>query len=446
MNSNKVTFTLLAVMAFGYAAAQSPAKAIKWNENNPSELKVMDVNPSADFSESTLNTIRLNANRRYVANTMHHDIKNDLLYFFTDDVNSASPKLPMARQQKMVVADANTGERLRELPFFNSAVMAPFFIGERNELGFISVQRQFHGYGNNDDDISLVFFNLTTGEITAKVELPSLSFQAMSAPVVGKSKTTDFNGQTMTVEMSLSSPCYISSMEKLLFVAKDVLGNNRLFKVNTRTGKLESQLRVEQDVIDMVYDEENNLVRALFVAEEDGKRSLKLGNLDMNTSRITGSVEVRELLSIEELVTDGYVELDEESGDIFVGKSMATRHDMYTFDKDLQLVELKSRTTPNEKIDFEFPTKYTPSSYANLDNVISMFPNPTSGDVTILSELSNVTYVKVMNNVGEVVKTVDVQSEEIANEINVSNLAPGMYFVEIQSDAAEKLTKKLIVK
>ncbi len=446
MNSNKLILTLLVLTAFTYASAQSGAKAIKWNMSSPSDLEIMDVDP-ANQVEQTLSTIHLMGNRRYVANTLHHDQQNDLLYFFTDIDNSFAPNVPTGRQQTLVIAKASTGERLRDLPFFNSAIMAPFIIGEKNELGFISSQRKFNGYGNNEEDISLVLFNLTTGEITSKIKMPTLSFQNLSAPFVGKMETVDFNGIKSVVEASLSSPCYISPLDRLIFVAKDVTGTNRVFKINTQTGKLVSQLSIAYDVIDMVYDEDKEVVRTLYVDEVNGERSLMLGDLDINTNRIQESVVIRKLESIEDFISDGYVEWDSENGNIYVGKVLTGRQDLYSYDKDLVLIGMESRSTYNEKVDFEFPAPFNPKFYTHLDNVIKMYPNPASAEVTISTiDLTTLTGIRILNSIGEVVKNVDVQSGQLANDFNVSNLTSGIYFVEIESDRAETVTKKLIIK
>lgn len=441
MKSNKLLLSALAITTVAYASAQTPAKGVKWNENVPSQVQIVELNPENQLSENVLETIQLSGNRTYVQNTLHHDEENDLLYFFTD-FNNNSPQLPTVRQQMMVVVQASTGEKLRELPFMNTTVMAPFIISEKNELGFISSNREFKGYGNNDDDISLVLFNLTTGEITSKIELPTLSFQAMNAPFVGKMKNT--TGQVgQNEDISLSSPCYISSLEKLVFVAKDVVGTNRLFKVNTRTGKLESQLKITYDVLDMVYDENKNVLRTLYVENN----MIMLGDLNLKTNQMDASLELRALNANEDAVADGYVAFDQTSGNIFVAKSNDGAQEFFTVNSELELLNKETRNNAAEKVNFDFPATYNPSYYQNLATAVKMYPNPSNGQVTVETNgMTTVTNIRVMNSVGEVMKNVEVQSGEMFNDINVSNLATGMYFVEIESDGAETVNKKLIVR
>jgi PKD repeat protein len=95
---------------------------------------------------------------------------------------------------------------------------------------------------------------------------------------------------------------------------------------------------------------------------------------------------------------------------------------------------------------------YTRSSYItvndcsavdyNISSKVSVFPNPTDGILNInLPE--NKASVKISNIIGKEVKSFKLTSNE--NQIDLSSLTPGMYFIEIQlSDS--KITSKITIR
>jgi PKD repeat protein len=95
---------------------------------------------------------------------------------------------------------------------------------------------------------------------------------------------------------------------------------------------------------------------------------------------------------------------------------------------------------------------YTRSSYItvndcssvddNISSKVSVFPNPTDGILNInLPE--NKASVKISNVIGKEIKSFKLTSNE--NQIDLSSLTPGMYFIEIQlSDS--KITSKITIR
>lgn len=95
---------------------------------------------------------------------------------------------------------------------------------------------------------------------------------------------------------------------------------------------------------------------------------------------------------------------------------------------------------------------YTRSSYITIndcsavdDNIaskVSIFPNPTDGILNIMLPEYKAS-VKISNIIGKEVKSFKLTSKE--NQIDLSSLTPGMYFIEIQlSDS--KITSKITVR
>jgi hypothetical protein len=429
--------------------AQTSAKGITWNEGNPSMLKLVNVDPANVQAAQEIKTIHISG-KKYIPNSLFHDKKNDAVYFFTDDQHSGQGGFngTFRGRQSMMVANATTGEVVRELPFVNSTIMAPFIIGERNQVGFIATEPDFNKYGTNDDDISMVLFDMNTGEIGAKIKLPNLSFNSIHAPFVGEFETRNmFNGELQKVEASLSSPCYIPGKEQLVFIAKDVMGINRLFKIDTRLGKLISMRTVSADVLDMAYNTNNGVLTALYINDDNGSRSLNVGVLNPNSGMISDATEIRVLSSTETTFTDGALEFDADENKLYVVKERAGMEEVFTLSTDLELLGSVTLPNANNKVDFEFAVKPVEGRHLTLDKIIKMYPNPAVSDVTISSDnITRVKHIRVYDHLGKVVRDVDVQSNSQLNTIQVGDLVSGMYMVEIESDGAETVNKKLIVR
>ncbi len=427
--------------------AQTAVKGITWNESNPSTLKLVNVDP-ADMQSQEIKTIVI-SNKKYIPNSLYHDKKNDAVYFFTDAAHSGTGGIngSFRGQQSMMVVNGTTGEQVRELPFFNSTIMAPFIIGERNQVGFIATEPDFNAYGTNDDDISMVLFDMNTGEIGAKIKLPNLSFNSIHAPFVGEFESRNmFNGGLEKVSTSLSSPCYLTGKEQLVFVAKDVMGINRMFKIDTRLGKLISQRTVSADVLDLAYNSNTGILNALYIEENNGERALKVGVINQTTGAILESLELRTLNSTETTINDGSLEFDADENKLYVVKERGTYEEVFTLTNDLELLGQVTLPSNNKKVDFEFAVKPGEGRELTLDRIIRMYPNPATSDVTISTDnVTRVKHIRVYDQLGQVVRDIDVQSGFQSNTIQVADLISGMYMVEIESDGAETVNKKLIV-
>ena len=71
-----------------------------------------------------------------------------------------------------------------------------------------------------------------------------------------------------------------------------------------------------------------------------------------------------------------------------------------------------------------------------------VYPNPTNGDVTIAVDAVNESTVSVVNMNGQEVQTHALSGG--VQEIQLRNLLPGAYFVQLHY-GAYKMTKKLVV-
>jgi hypothetical protein len=98
-------------------------------------------------------------------------------------------------------------------------------------------------------------------------------------------------------------------------------------------------------------------------------------------------------------------------------------------------------------VDFDGKYKYSNTikiADENSSNEVVVYPNPTTEKISITNSNLNFAAVtfKVMNLTGDVVK---VGTTNI-NEINVSELAAGMYMLSVIDEANEAVTVKFIKK
>ncbi|MCB9261317.1 MAG: T9SS type A sorting domain-containing protein [Flavobacteriales bacterium] len=419
--------------------AQTPAvKGVQWNEQT-SKIKIVNL----DQHGSVLNNVgevSIQNGQKYLANSLYNNQSSGMLTFVTE---TNDPTLRFAVHpgaQQIVFANAQNGEVIKTVPI-NASIMTSFAIGEKNRMGFITEEGNFNPYGNNNEDISMVVFDMNTGGLTGKIKLSSLSITSgVNAPFVGNVTPVDGNG--LAQDVSLSNVCYVHKTQMLYFASKDVTGTNKLFKINAASNVIESQTTIDYDILDFVYDNTKDNLKVLFVEKSGEESILKIGEMSLKTHEITAQNEVVNLGGVK-IINDGFVKIDAQNEFIFVGKMINGKMNVYTFGSDLNLVsQVTNQNT--DRLDFEFPYSFQ-NSATIADGVISMYPNPATSEVTVESDLTTVTNVKIMNMLGEVVRVIEVQSGLRANTISVDGLVPGAYTLSIESDKSVTENKTLII-
>ena len=75
----------------------------------------------------------------------------------------------------------------------------------------------------------------------------------------------------------------------------------------------------------------------------------------------------------------------------------------------------------------------------------SIYPNPTSGIVNLVAENSiDLESAKIYSVQGNLVKTFSAKELELSNQLNISELSSGVYFLQLHSGESE-IVRKLIV-
>ena len=76
-------------------------------------------------------------------------------------------------------------------------------------------------------------------------------------------------------------------------------------------------------------------------------------------------------------------------------------------------------------------------------NAVQVFPNPSNGNFKVVTK-TFLNKINVYAQTGALVKTIEVNSKENENEVNIAGLPTGVYLLELQNET-EKSWKKVIV-
>ena len=127
---------------------------------------------------------------------------------------------------------ANNSVNSKNFDLFTT-VIAPAFIPAANEVVFFSVQKEFNGYGSNEENLSFTTFNVNEGRVTNQIKFNDISFDNVSAPFYGMVTMTDgFTRKEIKKEVAISKPVYIAEKDLYVIMIRDVTGTNRLYKIH----------------------------------------------------------------------------------------------------------------------------------------------------------------------------------------------------------------------
>lgn len=435
------------------SSAQTPALSIEYGQYQSGHISLTQFYPSQNISVQEAN-VKLDEGFQYIPNSFYHDIENEKVMFMTSLVNAGNV---FNTAQRIVVADAKSGQVIKNTPM-NSTMMA-VHIPKGNRLGVLSSERGFNGYNNNDDDNSFAIFNMNTGKLLGKVKLNSISVASIRAPFQGKVVTT--NGTKDQSEVAISSPVYIPEYDQVAFCALDVTKTYRLYRIDVESMSLISSSALEHFIIDLEYDMKRKKFVALYVDDSENERVVKVGYLGDN-GQMEASATVRTIDSREEFIRDGNVELDEQTDEIIVhinkyyeivnGQEIfhenGLQHAFIYEASDVQgSVKAMSFKTSQVKVDMNYPIDPSRTQVVTLETSVQMYPNPTNSTVQISSDMrSQVMGVKVYNMSNQLVKDFEIRSGGLELSLDVRDLAPGMYMVDIQTaGVGASVYKKLIV-
>jgi hypothetical protein len=82
-----------------------------------------------------------------------------------------------------------------------------------------------------------------------------------------------------------------------------------------------------------------------------------------------------------------------------------------------------------------FPTQCTALSNDSftLENTVSIYPNPTSNELTIVSATNAIETIKISNIFGSIVKEIKLNAAVKSTTVSVKELANGVYTIQLNA-------------
>ncbi len=87
---------------------------------------------------------------------------------------------------------------------------------------------------------------------------------------------------------------------------------------------------------------------------------------------------------------------------------------------------------------------YVGIASADLNEAVTIYPNPSSGNFTVINSTESLVSIEVMDLVGKIVMT--SQSKEKNIRLDMESANKGIYFVQITNQAGNKIVRKLVIK
>ncbi|MFT4806351.1 MAG: hypothetical protein ACI9YE_003585, partial [Psychroserpens sp.] len=81
-----------------------------------------------------------------------------------------------------------------------------------------------------------------------------------------------------------------------------------------------------------------------------------------------------------------------------------------------------------------------------LENSTKVYPNPAFSSLTIQLADATIKSVAIYNTLGQAIKVVNMKTANRQADLNVENLAKGLYFLKISTNNGNFLTKRFVKK
>ena len=137
----------------------------------------------------------------------------DILYhsYHIDEINNL----------KHMIKNINKSIDSKDYDLLNNLI-APTFMPANKKIAFFSVQKEFNGYGSNEETLTFSTFDVNNGETNTLLKFNDLSFDNVSAPFYGKVTMLDrFTNSNIEKEVAISKPLYIA--QKDLYIIMIIL-------------------------------------------------------------------------------------------------------------------------------------------------------------------------------------------------------------------------------
>ena len=164
---------------------------------------------------------------------------------------------------------------------------------------------------------------------------------------------------------------------------------------------------------------------------------------------VTGEITNKSLLGVEakSLVVEqnGTIQYDAELDKLFVSKVVNGVSTAYQINAETNTVEETTEMTENADIFIPQQTNRDAARLHTLANNINVYPNPTQDVISIESDADLlVDGIVLTDATGQVLRNISVQSGLVTNQIDISNVAQGIYYLKVKSGVevhVEKIVK-----
>ncbi len=405
-------FLVLFCVGLGYLQAQQTTKAIF---TSGTYTQIGDFNPAIG-SSSNLRTVEAVES---IPRDFIFDAKNGRAIY--QDKNNG-----------LVFCSISNNQITTKRFDLHTTVMAPAYMPSTEKVICFTVQREFNGYGSNEENLFFSSIDVTRGVTENLLKLSDLSFDNVAAPFYGKISVTDrFTQKEIVKDVAISKPVFIAEKNLYMVMARDVTGTNRLYKINVSSPKAAALVstRCDYNILDMVPIIGTDYLKILFFTKTGNNYELKVGDMNMVTNSVSNVISVSTFTDTK--IDNGSIQYTTDQSNLFVTRYDGSKTIIYSIDP---LSNQINSTTPYSgyvQFDFGFNDIYYKTQ--TLNDLIGFYPNPSTGMLNFKNNTGiPVSSLKIYDNVGQVVRSIKVEDLTTEFQFDMFDMANGIYYVKVE--------------
>ncbi|MFT7591599.1 MAG: hypothetical protein ACI9UJ_001523 [bacterium] len=318
------------------------------------------------------------------------------------------------------------------------------FVESKNKMVYLATSKVPNYYDFLSEDVSITILDLVDNT-SLKVKIPTFSIFVPTLPFVGEANKKDLLNFNQKHNFAISLPTVNTDKSEFVFIAKDIPGFNRMVKLDLNTNKTRT-VAVHVEALSLTYCSATKTLKALVIEKDASTNATLYYVVDIND--VTGEATNKVLLDtqLEEIKTEqnGTIQYDVELNKLFVSKIVNGESKFYELDAESNMIEETTVVTKNADIFVPQKANKDFNRLHTLANNIKIFPNPTPNMISIESVGDMlVDKIVLMDATGKVLRNISVQSGLVTNQINVSNIAQGVYYLKVSS-GSETHVKKIV--
>jgi len=329
-----------------------------------------------------------------------------------------------------------------------NTVMAPSYMPADQKVACFNVSKEFNGYGNNEDNLFFSTIDVNTGLTKNLIQFKDLSFDNVAAPFFGKISMKDrFSHMPVEKEVAISKPLYIAEKGLYVVMMRDVTGTNRLYKIKVNSPKATvASNRCNTNIVDMAYVSGTDIVKTLFFETSGNGYNLMVGDMNIITNAFSNLSVVKSFTSKGKVILDNAsIKFNKDQSQLFVSQFDGSKTNIYNLD----LVTNGTADVKNYAGNIQFDFGFSESSYQKptYANVYKLYPNPSTGTFYFRNQTGVIpNSLEVYDNVGQIVKIIQVEDAVSEIKIDLEGMTPGVYYVKADMTGEDFYGKIIITK